>query len=302
VVAEVALAMVMLTGAGMLIRSLVNVHNADLGFSPMNTMTMRVSPGSTAYNDDRIIAFYSALLERVRAMPGVQHAAAARWLPVVDAGGLWDIRVEGKEYPPGQTAAAVPQEVTPDFFGAMGMRVLAGRDFTADDRVGTAPVAIVSKAMAEKFWPGEVPLGKRFRMGAKDSVWMSVVGVVNDFRARGFDDVPEPTMYVPHAQSGQNSYVVPPNLVLVVRDHRQPGRRREWHSRRRARTGWQSAGVARPHDERHRGDEQRQSPVQHVVDRRLRSVGAGARGNRHLRSGELCRVGKDVRDRGCASR
>jgi len=223
VVAEVALAMVMLTGAGMLIRSLVNVHNADLGFSPMNTMTMRVSPGSSAYNDDRIIAFYSALLERVRAMPGVQHAAAARWLPIVDAGGLWDIRVEGKEYPPGQTAAAVPQEVTPDFFGAMGMRVLAGRDFTADDRVGTAPVAIVSKAMAEKFWPGEDPLGKRFRMGAKDSVWMSVVGVVNDFRARGFDDVPEPTMYVPHAQSSQNSYVVPPNLVLVVRTTGNPG-------------------------------------------------------------------------------
>jgi putative ABC transport system permease protein len=223
VVAEVALAMVMLTGAGMLIRSLVNVHNADLGFSPTKTMTMRVSPGGIAYNDDRTIAFYAELLERVRAMPGVQHAAAARWVPIADAGGLWDIRVEGKTYPPGQTAAAVPQEVTPDYFGAMGMRVIGGRDFTADDRVGTAPVAIVSKAMAEKFWPGEDPLGKRFRMGAKDSVWMSVVGVVNDFRARGFDDVPEPTMYVPHAQSGQNSYVVPRSLVLVVRTTGNPG-------------------------------------------------------------------------------
>lgn len=84
-------------------------------------------------------------------------------------------------------------------------------------------MAIVSKTMAEKFWPGEDALGKRFRMGAKDSVWMSVVGIVNDFRARGFDDVPEPTMYVPHAQSGQNSYVVPRNMVLVVRTARNPG-------------------------------------------------------------------------------
>jgi putative ABC transport system permease protein len=222
VIAEVALAMVMLTGAGMLIRSLVHAHNADFGFTAANAVTMRASPGGSAYTDPRVIEFYNRLLERVRAIPGVQDAGAARWLPIVDAGGLWDIRIEGKSYPPGQGPAAVPQEVTPGYFGAMGMRLVAGRDFNANDRVGAAPVGIISKSFAEKFWPGEDALGKRFRLGAKDSVWMSVVGVVNDFRSRGFDDVPEPTMYVSHAQSGQNSYVVPRSLVLVVRTSGDP--------------------------------------------------------------------------------
>ncbi len=222
VVAEVALAMIMLTGSGMLIRSLLHVHNADFGFNPANTLTMRVSPGGSGYTDPRTIEFYNGLLERVRAIPGVQEAGAARWLPIVDAGGLWDIRIEGQSYVPGQTQAAVPQEVTPGYLRAMGMRLVAGRDFTSNDRVGAAPVAIISKAFADRFWPGRGPLGKQFRMGGKDSVWMSVVGVVNDFRSRSFDDVPEPTMYVPHAQSGQNSYVVPRSLSLVVRTTGNP--------------------------------------------------------------------------------
>jgi len=222
VIAEVALAMVMLTGAGMLIRSLLNVHNADLGFTPPNVVTMRISPGGSAYSDARTIEFYSTVVEQVQAIPGVQAAGAARWLPIVDAGGLWDIRIEGKTYPPGQAPAAVPQEITPGYFAAMGMRVLAGRDFSASDRAGAAPVAIISKAFAERFWPGEDPLGKRFRLGGLDFAWTSVVGVVNDLRMRGFDDIPEPTMYVPHAQAGQSSYVVPRALALVVRTSGNP--------------------------------------------------------------------------------
>jgi putative ABC transport system permease protein len=217
VVAEVALAMVMLTGAAMLIRSLLNVHNADLGYSPANVMTMRLSPGGSAYSDARTIDFYSTVLERIQAIPGVQQAGAARWLPIADAGGLWDIRIEGEEYPPGQAPAAVPQEITPGYIGAMGMRVLAGRDFSYADRDGAAPVALISKAFAERFWGAEDPLGKRFRLGGRDSGWMSVVGVVNDLRARGFDDIPEPTMYIPLAQAGQSSYIVPRALAVVVR-------------------------------------------------------------------------------------
>jgi putative ABC transport system permease protein len=222
VIGEVALAMVMLTGAGMLVRSLVQVNNVDLGFNPQHAVTMRISPGGNTLPDTRLVDFYSGLLERVRAIPGVQHAGAARWLPIVEAGGIWDIRVEGQPLPSGPAPSAVPQEITPGFFRAMGMRMIAGRDFTDGDREGAPLVAIVSKSFAETIWPGENALGRRFRLGRSDMTWTSVVGVVNDFRARGFDNVPEPTMYLPHAQTGQSSYFIPRSLALVVRTGGNP--------------------------------------------------------------------------------
>jgi putative ABC transport system permease protein len=161
-------------------------------------------------------------MERTRAIPGVQAAGAAEWLPIVDAGGMWGIIIEGQPHQSGQGPTAVPQHATPGFIGAMGMRLVAGRDFTANDRTGAAPVAIVSKSFADRYWPGHDPLGRRFRVGSIDSVWMSVVGVVDDLRQRGVDDVPEPTMYVPHAQSGQSSYYVARSLALAVRTTGNP--------------------------------------------------------------------------------
>jgi putative ABC transport system permease protein len=222
VVAEIALAVVLLTGAGMLVRSLAHLQRTDIGFRPAGALTAQVSLSGNPYDDDAVNRFFGDLLQRVRAISGVKAAGAARWLPVVDAGGLWDIRIEGRTFPPGQGPAAVPQEVTPGFFAALGMTILRGRDFTDADRVGAPLVGIVNEALARRYWPGEDALGKRFRLGGKDSAWMSVVGIVKDMQARGPGDVPEPSMYQPYAQASRSGYYVSRSMSLVVRTDRDP--------------------------------------------------------------------------------
>lgn len=221
VVAEITLAMTLLTGAGMLVRSLIHLSNTDIGFDPHGALTAKVSLNNNDYDDTRAAQFYTALLGRVRAIPGVRIAGAARWLPVVDAGGTWDIRVEGKTLP-AHSPGATPQEVTPGYFGAIGIRMRAGRDFTEQDRVGAPLVAIVSESFAKRIWGDDDPLNRRFRLGGRDSAWMSVVGVVGDIRSRGFTDTPEPTMYMPHAQAATSSYFAPRSMSLVVRTNGDP--------------------------------------------------------------------------------
>lgn len=222
VVAELAVAMVLLSGAGLLVRSLVNLQGADLGFEPAGALTLRVSPSGPQYTDARTALFYTQLLERVRAIPGVRSAGAARWLPVVDAGGLWDVWIEGVTVRTERTPAAVPQDVTPGFLSAAGMRLIAGRDFTAHDHADAPLVAIVSRGFARAMWKDDHVLGRRFRLGARDSAWMSVVGVVDDIRARGHADTPEPTFYMPHAQTVRSSYYVSRSMALVVRTTGDP--------------------------------------------------------------------------------
>jgi predicted permease len=222
VVAEVALAVVMLCGAGVLLRSLLKLQSADLGYDPRSVLTARVSPIANDYNESRSIVFYAQLLERVRAIPGVASASAAGWLPVVDHGGLWGLLAEGQSYdrlPRGPVA--VPQQVTAGYFDAMGLRVIAGRGFTDADRESGPYVGIVSRSLATLLWPNADPIGKRFRVGA-DSTFMTVVGVVDDIRARGFDDVPEPTMYFAYPQTRATAYFMPRSMNLVVRTSGDP--------------------------------------------------------------------------------
>jgi putative ABC transport system permease protein len=215
VVAEVALAVSTLAGAGMLLRSLWNLQSNDLGFRPENTLTARVSLPAREYNEARTTVFVDQLLERARAIPGVQSVGAAGWLPVVDAGGMWGLQQEGKpdnaDWP-----SAVPQQATRGYFAAMGMPIVAGRDITKDDRADALPVAVVSQRFADVVFPGMNPLGKRFKLGGPKP-YVTIVGVVRDMRARGFDDTPEPTMYFAFAQSAQSAYFMPRSMVLLIR-------------------------------------------------------------------------------------
>ena len=222
VVAEVALAVVMLCGAAMLLRSLVNLQSASLGFEPASVLTAKVSPSAAAYNVERSIVFYSQLLERVRAIPGVQSAGAAGWLPVVDAGGLWGVLAEGQSYDRvSQGPTAVPQQVSSGYFKAMGLEVVAGREFTDADRRSGPYVGMVSKALARTLWPNADPIGKRFHVGG-DTTLVTVVGVVDDIRARGFDDTPEPTMYFAYPQTEATAYFTPRSMNLVIRTSVHP--------------------------------------------------------------------------------
>jgi putative ABC transport system permease protein len=224
VVAEVALAVVILSGAGMLLRSLVNLQRPDMGFDSRSVLTVKVSLTQSAYDEERSTAFYSQLLEKVRAIPGVRAAGAAGWLPVVDAGGLWGVLAEGQSYDRiAKGPTAVPQQVTPGYFRAIGIRLVSGRDFDEHDGPAGPYVGIVSEAMARELWPNADPLGKRFRLGG-DSTYMTVVGVVNDIRSRGFADTPEPTMYFPYAQTAKTAYFMPRSMSLVMRTSGDPMR------------------------------------------------------------------------------
>lgn len=222
VMAEVALAVVAVGGAGMLLRSLWNLQSHALGFAPHHVLTAGVSIARTDYDDAHAAVFYDQLVTRIRAVPGVRDVGAVGWLPVVDAGGLWGYRVEGADYTTTRWPDAVPQQITPGALSAMGIPLLAGRSVSDDDRPGSPLVAIVSRAFADASWPGQDPLGKRFRLGG-DSPFMTVVGVAGDIRSRGFDDTPEATMYFPYAQSGISAYGEPRQMKLVIRVDGDPG-------------------------------------------------------------------------------
>jgi predicted permease len=220
VVTEVALSVVMLCGAGVLLRSLVKLQRTDLGFDTRSVLTAKVS--TLGLNDARSIVFWAQVLERVRAIPGVTSAGAAGWLPVVGQGGLWGLLAEGQSYDRVPRApTAEPQQVTAGYFRAMGLRVLQGREFTDNDREQGPFVAVVSKSLATLLWPNADAIGKRFRLGG-DSTFMTVVGVANDIRSRGFNDPPEPTMYFPYPQTSKTAYFMPRSLNLVVRTAGDP--------------------------------------------------------------------------------
>jgi putative ABC transport system permease protein len=217
VVAEMAVAVAMLAGAGMLLRSMWHLQQAGLGFRPDGVLTAKISLSARRYDDARANVFFGQLLARVRAIPGVRSAGASGWLPVVDAGGLWAYRPDnGGVYPDGRWPAAVPQQATPGYFSTIGIPLLEGRDFNDADRADGELVAIVSRKFADLTWPGASAVGKRFGLG-NDAPFVRVVGVVGDIRGRGFGDVPEPTMYFPYAQSAKSAYVQPLSVALLVR-------------------------------------------------------------------------------------
>jgi predicted permease len=220
VIAEMALAVVATSGAGMLLRSLWNLQSATLGFEAHGVLTARVSIARAQYNDARSTAFFDQVLQRVRAVPGVRAAGASGWLPVVDAGGLWGYRPEAGSYPQGRWPSAVPQQATTGYFASVGMPIIAGRDFTDQDRLGSQLVAVVSKKFAEASWPGQNALGRRFQL-AIDS-FVTVVGIVGDIRSRGFADTPEPTMYFAYPQSGASAYGQPRAMILSIRTDGDP--------------------------------------------------------------------------------
>jgi putative ABC transport system permease protein len=221
VAAEVALAVITLTGAGMLLRSLANLEAASLGFEPHSVLTAKVSPLGN-YEEARTITFYSQLLARVRAIPGVTSAGAAGWLPVVEVGGLWGVLGEGQSYATMvQGPSAAPQQVTPGYFAAMGMPMVKGREFTDDDRPDGPFVGIVSKSLAQLLFPNAEPIGRRFRLGGTEP-FVTVVGVVNDTRAHGFGDATEPTMYFAYSQTSKSAYFLPRAMSLVIRTRGEP--------------------------------------------------------------------------------
>ena len=186
VISEVAFSLMLLVSAGLLMRTFVALLKTEPGFNPKNVMTMRLSlPGAKYKEDAQRSAFYQELLRRVQSLPGVESAAAVNYLPLGGSNSSDSFLVEGiPDPPPGQEFLGRYRNCTPDYFRTMGIPVLRGRAFTDQDRAGSQPVIIVNQTMAQKYWPGADPIGKRVRLNApiKEAPWMQVVGVVQDVK------------------------------------------------------------------------------------------------------------------------
>jgi putative ABC transport system permease protein len=200
IVAEVALSLVLLVGAGLLVKSFVKLRNTDPGFDPRNTITASLSLASVRYPEaEQIDRFYKQLIERVRRLPGVETVAAVTPLPMTGNNMSFSFRVVGQpDPPPGQRQSASARLITPDYFRAMGVPLRKGRVFDERDREGAPPAVIVNEAFARRYLAGEEALGKRLRLGI-NNIEGEIVGVVGDIRASNLATEPSPEYYIPHA-------------------------------------------------------------------------------------------------------
>jgi predicted permease len=208
----------MLAGAGLLVRSLIKLQQIDLGFDPSHVLTMQVTLPGRKYNDTTADAYFQQLLSRASKLPGAKTAAAVSYLPISGSDNGWSIMIDGRVLKTiAESPSARPENVTPEYFRAMSIRVVRGRAFDDQDRMSAPLVAVISEGMARKLWPGVDPIGHTLKMFTETAPWVTIVGVVADVRARGFQkQVPE-TMYFPYSQSGQSAYGLPYSMTLVVR-------------------------------------------------------------------------------------
>jgi putative ABC transport system permease protein len=206
VVAELALCMVLMASAGVLARSVGRMRQVDPGFDPDRLLTVQVSLSRPKYPDAASQAqFFARAVQEVRGVPGVRAAALVSATPF---SGNWEWEnylVEGQPAPQAGRAPEAGWGVVSDgYFATMRIPVAAGRDFDAHDRLGTLPVAIVSRELAGRSWPGASPLGRRIRQEG-DSVWRTVVGVVGDTKQRTLGEDLLPRVYLPVLQSPYES-------------------------------------------------------------------------------------------------
>ncbi|HEX3525779.1 MAG TPA: ABC transporter permease [Thermoanaerobaculia bacterium] len=222
VIAEVALAVVLLAGAGLLLRSFARLQDVDLGFRPQQAVTFRLALPDTHYKEDpKITAFVDRLLEKVQHLPGVTSAGVGAYaMPLNNSNFTLSFSVEGRPpAPPGQEDVARVGVVTPDFFRTLGVPLQRGRVFNENDRPGAPQVVLLNAAAAHRFFPGEDPLGKRVKLGWSQNGNRrggEVVGIVGDFRQGGLDKAAEPQMFLPYGQAPLSS------LWVVVRTAADP--------------------------------------------------------------------------------
>ena len=212
VVAQLALSLVLLVGAGLFVRTLQALYLIDSGFDTQAVMVATVDVGLQGYDDARGQRLLVDLEQRVQAIPGVEHAALGYMLPF--GGGGWDTRIFASDVTPAPEDPGLKSDinaVSPGYFETLGIRIQKGRGFTDADRADGPPVAIINDAIAEKLWPGQDPIGKSFRNGRTGTPLVEVVGVVRTARYRSIVESPRPFYYRPMAQAFR------PSMTLHVR-------------------------------------------------------------------------------------
>jgi len=212
VVVEVALSLVLLVGAGLMVRSLWKLSGVDAGFDPTNVLTASVELSDARYpQPEQQARFFERVLDRVRALPGVQSAGVVTNLPMGDGGNQWPIQIAGRpQVPMAEQPQVQGNVVTPDYLRAFRIPLRRGRGLTAADRPGRPPCVLVSEATARWLWPGEDPIGQRFTIAFFPGTTWQVVGIVKDVKERGLADEATRSIYVPMAYMpvGQGTFVV----------------------------------------------------------------------------------------------
>jgi putative ABC transport system permease protein len=223
VVAEVALSLVLLAGAGLLLRSFVKLRGVPLGFNPDHLLTMSIALPEARYESKvQVQSFYNVLLEHAQSLPDVKSAAAATGLPLM---GQWDIVItpEGRaDTGEKSLTTAFFAGVTPSFHRTLGISLLRGRLFAESDSQKSPPVAVINESMARRYWPNQDALGKRFKWGPADSTrtWHTVVGVVADLKQNNIAADIGPGVYLPIPQMPQDSSIH--GFYLAVRTSSDP--------------------------------------------------------------------------------
>jgi len=216
VVVETALAVLLLSGAGLMIRTLYNLYRVDLGIRVQDLLTMDTFLPRSRYPEHaQREAFFNSVLEKVRIIPGVVNAGYISVLPTSERGNTSGYILAGQDASETRTQDALFRVVTADYFQTAGARVREGRLFNAADRAGVAPAAIVNELFADRHFRGQSALGKRFQMGrwGPEFHWYSIVGVIREIRERGIDVDLKPAVYLVHPQAAQ-AWPVPSALVI----------------------------------------------------------------------------------------
>jgi len=210
VVSEMALAVVLVVAAVLMLRSFQRLVRVEPGFEAKGVITVSMNASSSQYPDrQRYLAYYREVLARVHQVPGVRFAGSTRNLPLASSAETLPIVIEGRpEVAPGSEPLVPLHQVSPDYFRAMGIPLLQGRTFAESDDEQAALVAIVSRAMADRFWPAENPVGRAIRYGPQA---LTVVGVVGDVRQTRLDAEGDPALYVPQLQNPRRGF------TLVIR-------------------------------------------------------------------------------------
>jgi putative ABC transport system permease protein len=227
VVSEIALALALLIGAGLMLRSLQRLQAVDPGFNSERLLTMWVSLPLQRYRRDQLAAFSQQLRERLQALPGAQSVALASDLPLSGSTSAGPIELEGQPATSGSGEIRMYRHrVSPGFFSTLGIPLVKGRDFTAGDHAQAPGVVVISEAMARRYWPNESPIGKRLRETGPEDQWLSIIGVVGEVKYRGLPQNPnaDPDVYFPMLQApvrdlnlAVRAGVDPDSLVAAVR-------------------------------------------------------------------------------------
>lgn len=209
VMAELALAVVLLVGAGLFVNSFLRLQNVDPGFDPTDVVAMSISLNDGYETSEQGALFFGQLLERIEALPGVSATTYASSLPLAGDRYLTGLNIEGREIDPANPDAAEYVIASPGYFSTLDIDIVAGREFTELDDAGAELTTIVNEAFVRRYWPGQDPLGKRFAMGRTDPEWFTVVGVSGDVHRVDLTSPIEPEVYFSALQRAvENAQVV----------------------------------------------------------------------------------------------